>query len=138
MGQCFKTESGCRFGEKCASYARISWQSVEKQKTKKKTWWSRFCYVGEDHQAIGLCIPDYGAADILFDFTEGHKIFGATTQRAILIRYIKFRENPKRKPPSKGVIQHTGFHARCPSAPKFEHRSEEETLKQERGARRDA
>ena len=119
----YKTESGCRFGEQCASFARISWQSAQQQT--EKDWWSRFCYVGEDCQAIRLCIPEYGAVDIQFDFTEGHKILGTTTQRASLIRYINFRE---RKRPSQGMIQHTGFHARYPSAPKFEDRSEEENF----------
>ena len=93
--QNYKTESGCRFGEKWASYSRISWQPA--QQWTEEDWWSRFCYIDEDCQAIRLCIPEYGAADIQFDFTEGHKIFGATTQRAILIRYIKPRENLGKK-----------------------------------------
>ena len=41
-------------------------------------------------------------------------------------RHMKTRE---RKGPSQSVIQHTGSHERSPYAPKFEDRSEEETLK---------
>ena len=40
--------------------------------------------------------------------------------------------------PSQGVIQHTGSHERSPKTSKFEDRTQEETLKQERRARRDA
>ena len=37
-----------------------------------------------------------------------------------------------RKGPSQGVIQHIGSHERGPYAPKFEDKSQEEILKQER------
>ena len=37
----------------------------------------------------------------------------------------------ERKIPSQGVLKHTGSHERSLCAPKFEDRSEEETLKQE-------
>ena len=44
----------------------------------------------------------------------------------------------ERKGPSLGVIQRTCPHERIPYAPKFEDRSQEETERQERGARGDA
>ena len=48
---------------------------------------------------------------------------------------IKIRE---RKGPSRGVIQKCAPHGRSPCAPKFEDRSHEETLTQERCARKSA
>ena len=45
------------------------------------------------------------------------------------LRHMSIRE---RNGPSRGVIQHTSSHERSPYAPKFETRSQEETLKQER------
>ena len=50
-------------------------------------------------------------------------------------RHMKIRE---RTGPSQGVIQRTDSHERSPYAPKSEDGSEEETLKHERCARRDA
>ena len=51
------------------------------------------------------------------------------------LRYVQILE---RKGASKGVTQHSEPHDRSPYAPKFEDGSEEETLQQERCARRDA
>ena len=69
---------------------------------------------------------------------KGTKFFGP--QRSVqfskgALRHMKIL---KRKSPSQGVIQHTGSHDRAPCAPKFEDGSQEESLKQERCARRDA
>ena len=49
-------------------------------------------------------------------------------------RHVKVRDS---KGPSQGVFQHSDPHERRPYAPKIEDRSQEETLKQERSARRD-
>ena len=51
------------------------------------------------------------------------------------LRHVKIRE---RKGSSQGVIQHSEPHERSPCAPKFEDRAPEETLQQERCARREA
>ena len=48
---------------------------------------------------------------------------------------IKFRES---KGQSRGIVQECAPHERCPCAPKFEDRSHEETLTQERCARKAA
>ena len=59
-------------------------------------------------------------------------------QRALFKRYftpVKIRE---RKGPSQGVVQHSEPCERSTYAPKLEDRSQEETLQQERCARRDA
>ena len=51
------------------------------------------------------------------------------------LRHMKIRE---RKGPSQGATRHSEPHERTSSAPKFEGRSQEETLRRERCARRDA
>ena len=51
------------------------------------------------------------------------------------MRHTKIRE---RKGPSQGVMQKCVLQERIPSTPKFEERTQDETLKQERCARRDA
>ena len=64
----YKTEKGCRFGEKC-SYAH---RQVDEQPTKKsKTNGEKKCsgYV-EDYTTIGLRISGYGAAEVFIDFAE--------------------------------------------------------------------
>ena len=63
-------------------------------------------------------------------FTERHKILGTEAQRAILKRFITPRKNRERKGPSQGVTQNSDPRERTLRAPKFEDRSEEETLKQ--------
>ena len=64
---------------------------------------------------------------------RAHDSWGQS-ERAIPRRKIKPRKNSA-EGPSQG-IQHSEPHERSPYAPKFEDRSEEETLKQERCARR--
>ena len=50
-------------------------------------------------------------------------------------RHVKFRE---RKGPSQGVLQQSELHKCSPHAPKFEDRTQEETLQQERCTGKDA
>ena len=71
-----------------------------------------------------LRIPGRRAAEIQFDFTEGQ-------------RYTTPRENSGNKGSVARCDSDTGSHERSPYAPKFDDRSEEETLKQERCAHRD-
>ena len=66
--------------------------------------------------------------------TEGHTILGTEAQRAILGGALRHMEIRERKGPSQRVIPLTGSQKRIPDAPKFEDRSLEETLKQERCA----
>ena len=57
----------------------------------------------------------------------------ACNSQKVLLQPVKNRE---RKGPSQGVTQHSDPHERSPCAPTFEDRSEKQTLKQERCARR--
>ena len=51
------------------------------------------------------------------------------------MRHAKIRE---KKGPSQGILRNANLRSRIPWAPKFEERTQDETLKQERCARRDA
>ena len=91
----------------------------------------------EKFQAIRLRTSEYPAAEIQIDFTENPKFLGSRRNVHFskgTLRHVKIRE---RKGPYQGVTQHSDPHERSPYAPKFEHRSEEETLQQERCARRE-
>ena len=63
---------------------------------------------------------------------------GITSRRQILQRHVAPEKNRERKGPSRGIIQKCEPHERSPCAPRFEERSQEETLHQERRARRAA
>ena len=64
----YKSESGCRFGEKC-SYAH---RQVDEQPSKRfkkngdKSAWLQI----EKYTTIGLRISEYGAAEVCIDFAE--------------------------------------------------------------------
>ena len=64
----YKSESGCRFGEKC-SYAH---RQVEEQSTKrsKKNGDKSAVAMLKSTRQLGLCIPGHGAAKIFIDFAE--------------------------------------------------------------------
>ena len=113
--------------------------TVSPAKKVKTDWWFWICCHIEEFQVIYLRLPGNRVAEIQFDFTEGHKILGSTVQRAILkkVHYVKWKFG-KRKDPSQGMIQHAGSHDRSLYAPKYEDRSGEELLLQERCVRRDA
>ena len=77
--QNYKSESGCKFGEKCVL-----------------RWW-RFCCLLEEFQATRLRIPGYGTAEIQVDSTEGHEILGTEAQRSILKRNVTPRQKSGKK-----------------------------------------
>ena len=62
----YKSESGCRVGERC-SYAH---RQVDEQPSKrsKKEWWQKCSGHVENYTTIGLRISRYGAAEIFIDF----------------------------------------------------------------------
>ena len=82
----YKSESGCRFGEKC-SYAHRQVDEQPSERSKKKGDKSAVAVLKKDEQhdrtgipvrcvrlikytTIGLRIPGYGAAEVFIDFTE--------------------------------------------------------------------
>ena len=64
----YKTENGCRFGEKC-SYAH---RQVDEQPSKrlKKEWWQKCSGYVENYTTIGLRISRCGAAEVFIYFSE--------------------------------------------------------------------
>ena len=76
-----------------------------------------------------MCVPDYSAGSL--------KI-GIESHRQILQGHVAPRKNRERKGPSQGVMHECEPWERIPWAPKFEERTPNETLKQERCARREA
>ena len=63
-------------------------------------------------------------------------IKGVYTFGLCVSRFSSDKKKPKRKGPSRGVTQKCEPHERNPCAPKFEERTQDETLHQERCARR--
>ena len=104
----YKTQSGCRFGEKCKH------REVDSQPNKKpkKTGGKNSKQEGRQNS---------------WDQSS------SCNSQKEPSRHMKIRE---RKGPSQGVTQRSDPHERSPYAPRFDHRSEEETLKRERCARR--
>ena len=102
---------------------------------KKKNGGKRFCCLVEEFQACsrtlshGNPIRFHGRAQHSWDQTTAWQFSKGT------LRHKKIRE---RKGPSQGVIQHAGSLVRSRKTPKIKDRSQEEILKQERCARRDA
>ena len=64
----YKSENGCRFGEKC-SYARRQVDEQPSKRSKKNVDKSAVSYV-ENYTTIGLRISGYGAAEVIIHFTE--------------------------------------------------------------------
>ena len=64
----YKSEKGCKFGEKC-SYAH---HQVDKQPSKrsKKNGDKKCCGYVENYTTIGLRTPRYGAAEVFIDLAE--------------------------------------------------------------------
>ena len=62
---------------------------------------------------------------------EPGKLIGRETHCQILQRHLAQNQNSGRKGTSLGIIQKCATHERSPCAPKFEERSNEETLHQE-------
>ena len=98
---------------------------------------------GEDSAALlknskqsHLRIPGKRAAKSNSIERKGAKFLGPKRKVQFSVGALRHVKNRERKGPSQGVTQHSNPHERSPHAPKFEDRSEEETMQQERCARR--
>ena len=142
----YKSEKGCRFGEKC-SYAH---RQVDEQPSKrskkngdksavamlKKEWDEQIQWTGRPvfgllvikYTTIGLRISGYGAAEV---FIDSRKTIRRVKFTSAVVRHANIRDQS----PSLGMICPGDPHQRHPNAPKFEDRSQEETERQERCAR---
>ena len=127
--QNYTINSGSKFGEKCVF--RHSEVDCQPSKKPKKSG-------GKGSVALLKNSKQLGCSRI-WSRRNPSRFFGraraACTSLKVHNATSKIRE---RKYPSKGVIQQSEPHERGPSPPKFEDTSQEETLQQERCARRDA
>ena len=146
----YKSESGCRCGERC-SYAH---RQVEEQPSK----WSKkngdksavaMLKKNEYHHRTGRPVGNVYSSNIrqlgcVFQDMEPPKsssILRKSTDIRKPIRCVKFAKAVVRhadirdQNPSLGMICPGQPHQRNPNTPKFEHRSQEETERQQRGAR---
>ena len=64
----YKSENGCRFGEKMLLCASPGWWTA-KQKVSKE-WWQKCTCCAEKYTTIGLRISGYGTAEVVINFTE--------------------------------------------------------------------
>ena len=110
------------------------WGRREAQQEVEESWCKRISCNVEGVYTIGLCISRFLSEKVYPTWTW--KI-GIETHRQILWGY-PIKKNRERKGPSRGIIQKCALHERSPSAPKFEEISHEETLFQERCARKAA
>ena len=128
----YKSENGCRFGEKC-SYAHRQVDEQPSKKSKMKGDRIAVAFLKNTRQ-LGCVFQDMEppkSSSILRKSSSILKpIRGVQFTKAVL-RHAYIRD----KNPSLGMICPCGPHQRNPNAPTFEDRSQEETGWQEQGAR---
>ena len=128
----YKSENGCRSGEKC-SYAH---RQVEEQPSKRSK-------TNGDKGAVAMLKSTRQLGCVLQDMEppKSSPILRTSSNIRKPIRCVKFTEGVERhadirdQTPSLGMICPGDPHQRNPNAPKFEDRSQEETEWQERCAR---
>ena len=128
----YKSENGCRFGEKC-SYAH---RQVDEQPTKRSQ-------KNDDKSAVAMFKITRQLGCVFQDMEppKSTTILRKSSNRLKQIRCVQFTKavlrhaNIRDQNPSLGMICPGDPHQRNPNAPKFEDRSQEETEWQEQGAR---
>ena len=138
--QFYKTETGCKAGDKCLFPHHLVDEQPNKKPKKRfqngKKRRQRCCSYCENCTTIWLCLARLGS--IGFSKSRRNpmqKVLGS-------IRRVRFTESRLRqasirekKGPSLGKIQVKNTHQRSPYAVKFEDRSQEETKRQQRCTR---
>ena len=132
--QNYKFETGCTYGNKC--YFRHVEADETPNKKSKKGGAKRSVALLKESIQLG-CVAQDSHPRQSTQRKEGklRSNHAARFSKRHVAPQIKIRE---RKGPSRGIIQKREPHERSPCAPKFEERSQEETLHQERCARRAA
>ena len=155
----YKNKNGCHFGEKCSFAHRqvdaqpTKWSKSNNVKSavailKKGNWHERGSVTDRSHDRSGQ--PEESSQRRLSDARQLGCVFqDMTPPKSILqctdmpkpIQRVKFKKAIARhtkirdQNPSLGYICPGEPHERSPNAPKFEDRSQEETERQEQGAR---
>ena len=145
----YKSESGCRFGEKC-SYAHRQVEEQPSKRSKKNGDKSAVAMLKKYEQHDRTGDPLYNDSSntrqlgCVFQDMEPPKSSSILRKSSDIrkpIRCVKFTKAVARhadirdQNPSLGMICPGEPHQRSPNAPKFEDRSQEETEWQEQGAR---
>ena len=93
--QFHKSESVCKFGNKCSFPHR----KVEEQPHKKPKEGCDKSAVAffERCATVGLCIPRHRDARIFIDLTEGHKSLGTNSTSTIHKSYAASRRRPRKR-----------------------------------------
>ena len=128
----YKTENGCKFGDKC-SYAH---RQVDEQPSKKsKTNGDKIAVaILKNTRQLGCVFQDMEppkSSSILRKSSNILKPIRCVQFTKAVLRHANIRDQK----PSLGMICPGDPHQRNPNAPKFEDRSQEETERQERYAR---
>ena len=132
-----KSDRGCKSGEKCV-FMHKEFYSQPHKKQEAMVEKVPLLLLKNSKQS-GCVFQDVEPPEIQVNSTAGHDILGTSAQRAPHRRYtIRPIKNRERKGPSQGDTQHSEPCERGPHAPNFEERSQEEAMRQERCARRDA
>ena len=128
----YKSESGCRFGEKC-SYAHRQVDEQPSKRSKKNGDKSAVAMLKSTRQ-LGCVFQDMEppkSSSILRKSSNIRKPIRCVQFTKAVLRHANIRDQN----PSLGMICPGDPHQRNPNAPKFEDRSQEETEWQERCAR---
>ena len=134
--QFYKTESGCKAGDKCL-FQHHKDEEQPNKKPKKGDDKSAVAIVKSVRQLSGVS-QDTEPPDSATISGKGTKVLepiGRVRFTRAALRHANIREN---EGPSLGQIQFKLSHQRSPYAVKFEDRSQEETERQERCAHGDA
>ena len=132
MCQNYKSEKGVVYGDRCR-FRHVE-ECVKPNKSRKKKGGAKgsVAILKESRQLGCVSQDSYPRKSILREpgkWRSKHAVkFSKDTWHQIKIR--------ERKVPSRGIIHKCEPHERSPCAPKFEDRSHEETLTQERCARK--
>ena len=131
----YKSENGCRFGEKC-SYAHRQVDEQPSKRSKKNGVKSAVAMLKNTRQLGCVCqdMEPPKSSSILRKSSNIRKPIRCVKFTKAVVRHADIRGLN----PSLRMICPSDPHQRNPNAPKFEDRSQEETQWQERGARETA
>ena len=125
-----------------ANSAKSVWSGILMltQPSKKEKWWKRICCFIEEFRGKWVAYSGGRAAEIQVDFFYRRAQNPWDRSSSFISQWAHYAplKNRERKGPSQRVIQKCKTQDRIPRSPKFEDGSQEETLQQERCARREA
>ena len=131
---CVKTTNHTQAASLAKSVRSYTWRRTDSRR-KQRGWRKKACRNSSGCEASRMCIPRCGAAESQFAFTEGHQFIETKKTCTMYVKYFPSATKRERKQ-SLEVIQPSHPRELSFFAPEFEERSQENTLAQERWARR--